>query len=201
MNLLFVGDGPRDARTTPALVERILGRSVGRGGAKHWLDIQVRGTGYDRKLVFAMRSAIDDGLDGVVATLDRDRAPTGSRLAGLKEGRARERTDPMSPAAFLPTAVGEAAPHAEAWLLDDVVAVREGLSLDGNVEVPNVRRERSPKETLDALHRASPRSPDSPLDVLEAVARAVVPDRCVHAKDTGFEAFAVDVKAELGPLQ
>src|SRR3989442_15640337 len=100
-SLLFVADGPRDAAMLPQLVEKILGVEIQAGFAWTWAGIRLRGGGYDRKLGFAMRDAVDRGLSGVVATVDRDLAPTGNRWRALEEGRAKERSDARSPAVVL----------------------------------------------------------------------------------------------------
>ncbi|MCW8141553.1 MAG: hypothetical protein KIT58_21835, partial [Planctomycetota bacterium] len=195
--IMVVSDGPRDAAMLPPLVSTILGAEVQAVASRAWSSVVLRrGGGYDRKLRFVLREALDQGARGVVATVDRDRAPRRSRLADLVAGRDAERQDPRSPVAQLPTALGEADPHAEAWLLDDPKAVRAALGLDGRAEVPNVRRS-SPKDALDALFAGSD---ERPLDLLAAVAREVDPGRCAHARETGLEAFCAEVRRELGPL-
>ena len=91
-------------------------------------------------------------------------------------------------------------PHVEAWLIDDAVAVREGLSLEPDAEVPNVRRCRYPKDTLEELHSSSPRADDSSQDVWGDIARGLDRARCAHGAETGLEAFAEDLIAEMAPL-
>ncbi|MCH7885708.1 MAG: hypothetical protein IIC01_10715, partial [Planctomycetes bacterium] len=119
MRLLFVGDGDRDAATVPHLVEGILGLEI-TDEFRSWkkLRLQPKSTprglrGYTPKLMYAVRAARSRGLDGVVATVDRDAEEPRSRLAKLQEGRDLDRRE--DPA--LPTALGEANPHGEAWLL------------------------------------------------------------------------------------
>ncbi len=91
-------------------------------------------------------------------------------------------------------------PHAEAWLLDDEVAVRTVLELGTEIEIRNVRKVTSPKNELAGLHTKSPRAEDPIRTILTEIAQDVVPRRCQHARETGFEAFVDDVGGEIGPL-
>ena len=128
IRLLFVGDGERDAAMNPPLVEVLTGAEV-EATTRPWARLNVRG--YDRKLRFAIRQARDEGLQGVVATIDRDKSSGHDRLRELKAGRTRDRET----APPLPAALGAANPHAEAWLLDDPVAVRTVLGLDNDAAI------------------------------------------------------------------
>ena len=121
MQILFVGDGERDAVTVPALVDNILG-SACQVESNSWREI--RAGGYWRKTLFAILSAQSRGLDGVVATLDADKEKKGKRLAQMRKGRDTHRASNTP----LPTALGEAVPHGEAWLPQDPIAVREGMN-------------------------------------------------------------------------
>lgn len=195
IRLLFVGDGERDAATNPHLVKIIVGSDI---DASHraWKELRLAGGGNDRKLKFAIRQARDAGLDGVVAVVDQDKSGPGDRLRSLVAGRTADR----EMAAPLPTALGCANPHAEVWLLDDAVAVRTVLRLEPSADIPNVRKMTYPKDALEKLHAESPRAVDSIRDILAELGQALVASRCQHAKETGFEAFAKDVKDEIGPL-
>jgi len=195
IRLLFVGDGERDAAMNPPLVKALTGSDV-EPTARAWARLNLGGRGYERKLRFAIRQARDEGLHGVVATVDQDRSPGHDRLQALKDGRSQDReTSPP-----LPTALGCATPHAEAWLLDDHVAVRSVLELDAETPVPTVRKAKSPKDTLTGLHTDSPRA-DVPIrEILAEIAERLDPARCAHKDETGFAAFADDVRDEIGPL-
>ncbi len=195
IRLLFVGDGKRDAATVPRLVEQILGTSV-QEDTRVWARLHGAGRGYEAKLLYALRQARDQNVGGVVATLDSDEDKPRRRLRRLKDAREadRERSPPI------PTALGEAVPHGEAWLLDDPVAVREGMRLPGDTEVPGVRSTKNPKSALTRLMALSPRENDETLLVWADVARRVDPARCTHSKKTGFHTFVEEVRSELGAI-
>ena len=149
--------------------------------------------------MYAVRVALDHGLNGVVATVDRDKEKPRSRLAKLKKGRDFDREKGLS----FPTALGEANPHSEAWLLDDFVAVRKALGLPKEVKIPTVSKTDDPKKALNKLMDQSPREMASEhrrLQLLGAIAANVTPNRCAHAKKTGFDAFTKDVRQELGEI-
>jgi len=205
--LFFVGDGARDEATVPPLVRTILQIDFSTL-FQPWARLHAaerrgrpgrRLRGYGRKLLYAIRAARVAQADGLVATVDRDKAP-GGRLGRLREARAADRQQAPS----LPTALGEAKPHAEAWLLDDPVAVREALELPGNAPIPSVRQSRHPKDTLHRLWERSPRieaGRDEPeIGVLRDIARRVDSTRCAHGRETGFQAFVTEVRRELGGL-
>jgi hypothetical protein len=195
IRLLFVGDGERDAVTNPHLVKLITGADVDAADVP-WPRLNQAGKGFDRKLLFAIRQARRDGFDGVVATIDQDKSPGRDRIKDLVAARSKDRET----AAPLPTALGCANPHAEAWLLDDAVAVRATLKLDARATIPNVRKIASPKNELTGLHAVSPRSADPIRTILVEIAQALDPTRCAHAKETGFAHFADEVQEEIGPL-
>lgn len=195
IRLLFVGDGERDAATNPSLVGTIIGVDVEPATAA-WPRLNDAGRGYDRKLLFAIRSAREEGLAGVVATIDQDKTRGRDRLRQMIAARTHDRET----AAPLPTAVGCAKPHAEAWLLDDPVAVRTVLALAANEPVPNVRRVASPKNELTGLHSMSPRAAEPIRGILVEIAQALDITRCQHAHETGFHDFVEDVRDEIVPL-
>ena len=149
IRILFVGDGPADEVTTPPLVRTILEREDVRAEARAWARLHAAGRGYDRKLLFALRAARAGGLSGVVATIDQDRSAGRERLRSLEAARVRDRqTDPP-----LPAALGCADPHAEAWLLDDPVAVRSVLRLPGDARVPKSGTSTAPRRRSTACTR------------------------------------------------
>lgn len=195
MRILFVGDGKRDAVMVPRLVERILGATV-HETTKPWARLHGAGKGYSRKLTFAFRQTQSGKMQGLVATVDQDRETSGRRLKALEKAREDEREKGST----LPVALGEAVPHGEAWLLDDAVAVREGLVLGSDQAIPSVTRSKNPKAALEKLYRESDRRNEPIDEVFRDISKAVDPSRCQHAKSTGFVAFTKDVRAELGLL-
>jgi len=194
IHLLFVGDGALDAVAVPPIVEGITGSQV-HAASRGWARLHGSGKGYRKKLRFAVRQAQADALQGLVATVDADREGQ-SRLGKLRDERQSLRREEGE----YPVALGCADPHLEAWLLDDAVAVRAGLSLDAQANVPNLRDCPSPKGTLEGLHRASPRRGDRPLEVWPDIARALDRNRCPHRVQTGLDAFAEDLLDQMRPL-
>lgn len=206
LRLQIIGDGHRDVATVPQLVRGVLGsgfqhsaRTWQSYGRLHRRQKKVPGhvlRGYGVKLFYVLQAARAAGDDGVVATVDADRDRRHERLAQLETAREADRARHTA----LPTALGEARPHSEAWLLDDPVAVREGLGLARNADVPVVVRCDYPKDSLEDLHKHSPRNSEPPLKVWPDIAARVDANRCNHRKETGFEAFTDEVRRELGPL-
>ena len=195
IRILFVGDGERDAVTVPRIVERTIGFPV-EEDSHHWARLHHAGRGYGRKLRFAVRQARDLARQGLVATVDGDKGGV-RRLRELRETRERDRAE--FPA--FPTALGCAMPHGEAWLLDDPVAVRQVLAVPAHFNVPPVTKTPNPKKALEDLLSQSPRRDDRPTVVWQDIARALEPQRCTHAAETGFRNFVRDVHDELGPLR
>ncbi len=195
IRLLIVGDGERDAATNPHLVKVITGADVD-PIPMPWPRLNEAGRGYDRKLLFAIRKARDEGLEAVVATVDQDKSRSRDRLRALVAARTRDRET----APPLPTALGCANPHAEAWLLDDPVAVRTVLRFDPGLAIPTVRKVASPKDELTGLHTRSERAGEPIRTILVEIAQALDPIRCQHARETGFEDFTAEVRDEIGPL-
>ncbi len=157
MHLLFVGDGERDAATVPLLVEHLISARF-ESTCKRWARLHGKGKGYTRKTLYAVRDARDVSADGLVATLDADKEKKGRRLRQMRAARNadRQKHPPM------PTALGEASPHGEAWLLDDPVAVRKAMNLANDTPIPAVRKTPDPKATLHELLGQSPRKADRP---------------------------------------
>jgi hypothetical protein len=199
VRIFFVADGHRDRVTLPVLVGRILETKLEiqtEDDFREWKSLRLHGGGYTKKLSFALRSARVRNCDGVVATIDRDKAKSGDRLAALNDARTSDRCNPRL--ARLPAAIGEAVPHLEAWLLDDPKAIREVLKFPGAKPVPNVIGEDS-KARLHELIAESGRT-DTSMDLLPEFARELDYSRCNHAKETGFQEFRDEVHSELGPL-
>ena len=196
------GDGDRDGATVPALISNLLGMEV-EGTFFPWnsppeskgrkLRMNTRG-GYAKKIAFAIERARHDRAAGLVAVVDRDVEPTGDRLDSLRLGRESDR----QVRAPIPTAIGEAVPHGEAWLLDDRVAVRDSLYLeDRDLHAID---ESNPKSALDALIRASSRREEPHLDVLHDIAGRVDRSRSPNAARTGFAPLADQVRHEFRDL-
>ena len=200
--LLCVGDGPRDERPLPALLENLLGGPLD-CTYEDWHDLRRRprrrgrlgeGSGFGRKVERALLRVRRDGFDGLVAVLDRDTAPAGDRLAQARRGLDHDRSKPER--VPVPTALGEAAPHFEAWLLDDGEAVKLVLNVEAGEAVPHPGNCANPKETLERLiaDRGLDRDPTK-----TAVARQLRPDCCRRASTTGFQAFLAELAAEFSP--
>ena len=203
-HLRIVGDGERDVATLPNLVSGILKAEFTHKTTPwpqrlHLREKKIRGyalRGYGLKLLYVLRHARSDGAEGVVACLDADTETKRQRLKQMKQAREAHRS--ISPP--IPTALGEARPHNEAWLLDDPVAVREGLGLPAKHPIPNVQKCSSPKHKLEQLHAQSTRKDERPLEVWRYIATHVDEGRCPHKKKTGFGAFVAELRAEIAPL-
>lgn len=196
IHLYFVGDGPRDEATLPCLVEQILGNKVRPSFPKH-PHLRLHGSrGYRGQIRFAIRAARDLDAGGIVVFVDADKDPKGRKFRELRAGRDADRA--ASPP--FPTALGEADPHAEAWLLDDQAAVRKVLQLSSDIEISTVRQTKNPKATLQSLIEQSEIESVDLLAILAAIACEVNLSRCQHAKETGFKRFADEVRHELGSL-
>ncbi len=78
--------------------------------------------------------------------------------------------------------------------------MRTGLGFEPGRRLKTVRDAKSPKDELDLLLEDVLEDEERAIDCLVRVARAVQPDRCPHAKETGFDAFVEDVRGELGPI-
>ncbi len=195
IRFLCVGDGDRDRVAVPPLVEGILGCGV-EADFEPWARLHQGGKGLVRRLGFAVRQARSRRHDALVAVVDADRSPPRKKLKELRERRDEERQNHPP----FPTALGEAVPHLEAWLLDDPVAVREALALPATAQIPTVRQTQSPKQALDGLISTSLPFADRRMDGLRAIAELIEPDRCQHKDETGFDSFRRDVTDELAGL-
>lgn len=193
--LLFVGDGERDRVTVPRLVEGVLAQRFDEM-FRPWARLHQGGKGYQRKLRFAVLAARGEHAEGMVVTLDSDKAKKGSRLAQLQ----RARNELVEKGKDLPMALGEATPHGEAWLLDDAVAVQRGLGLSSETPVPNPASVSSAKHALEELMDESPRRAEGFLMVWAAIAREVRLNRCRDAQATGYESFVGEVRRHIAPL-
>jgi len=199
IDILFVGEGARDAAVVPPIVERVFDAPINPSTIE-WPRLadedQHSDRRFDRKLELAIRLALRQQRSGVVAVLDVDKSRKKERLRQLQKGRDNARAK-MPP---IPTAVGTAIPHGEAWILDDSHAVRQTLNLPNDVQIPAISKVKNPKAALEELARKSQRN-DVPYAVLLGeIAKRIDPRRCVHAKDTGFAEFNKDLKWEYRSL-
>jgi hypothetical protein len=199
MRVVFVADGPRDEVVVPAIVEVILELEAGRLRTDlvfiAWKQIRLHGRGFGRKLQYVILRARTDKMDAVVATVDCDDANPRSRLRELVDGRSHDRAK----SAPFPTAVGEARPHVEAWLLDDSAAVRCAIQSPEQVQFPSYKQVTDPKAELNRLLREHGLDELDYLEALALIAASLAPERCVHAKETGLKAFVDEVRLELRP--
>ena len=195
MKVLIVADGPRDEASLPPLIDTILGRPI-EVAFQSWGRLHLMGSkrGYGPKLLFSVGQARSRGVAGLVAVVDRDKDSAGLRGHDLRTARDAERQAGRS----FPIALGVANPHVDVWLLDDPVAVRQGLDLPSDAEVINIRRTKAPKDELDKLIK--PNEFPEIADALNAIAAQVDPKRCAHANKTGFASFADDCRRELADL-
>ncbi len=196
MKLLIVADGARDEASLPPLIESILGRPI-EFEFKPWGRLHHEGSqrGYGRKLAYSIGQARSRRADGLVAVVDRDKDRSGQRGRDLTEAREAER---QSGREIFPTVLGVADPHVDVWLLDDPVAVRQGLGLSSDAEIINVRREKDPKGELDK--RIGAKNDRDRMETLKAIAAQVSPKRCAHASETGLKSFVEDCQRELANL-
>ncbi len=185
MRIRYVADGDRDHWMLPALVQTIIG-AHDEGGFLRWRDIQLQGGlkgGLGRKLQLVVRAAEQEN-EAVVATVDRD-ATHGERLRELQQHRG----DPS-----IPVALGEANPHGEAWLVDDIEPLRTHLGLGAEEQGAD---RRNPKKWLDGLVARADRGSASV--VYPRLAADVRLKRCTQAKRTGFRAFVTDLEDQFRP--
>ena len=98
IRLLFVGDGERDAATNPHLVERLVSSPI-EPRAIPWPRLNHAGRGYDRKLLFALRQARQEGLAGVVAAIE-SRQVSWQGSTAINEGGTLQRPRDRSTVAY-----------------------------------------------------------------------------------------------------
>ena len=146
IRLFFVGDGPRDSATLPAVVRGILEKDV-LPEFQQWKELRLGGKGNDRKLKYAVRHAMHANLEGVVAVVDRDRDR--ERLQTLAAARAEDRQTGVS----FPTAIGCAAPHVEKWLVSDRTALQGCFPKGSSAEFAALQASRKPKDDLNTMFR------------------------------------------------
>ncbi len=190
MRILVVSDGPRDHAVLPVIMETVLGMNPDCTFLA-WSEIRLhRGRGYARRMQFALVQARTSGMAGVVCTVDCDNAHARTRLKELASTRNDDRCNNQP----LPTAVGEARPHVEAWLLDDRTAICRVLNLAHDEALPLVHKVASPKDELDRLiDKSESHKGVSRLLTLKAIAQSLDHSRCTNAKSTGLKEFVEEL--------
>jgi len=206
IRLAFICDGPRDFSIVPHLVQTMLGEEIEPAGRFVWKHLPGkrrqkphRGVGlkpglraWDRRLSFVVAIAKRDALQGIVATVDRDRRNRKeSQLNGVRGAIEKLVGAP-------PVACGEANPHCEVWLLDDQKAVRDSLKLAADISIPDSLKTDYPKAALDEL---IDQSPGTRIESLREIAKQVRSKRCIHRDRTGFAEFERDVTDRLKHIQ
>ncbi|MCA9110936.1 MAG: hypothetical protein KDA52_13380 [Planctomycetaceae bacterium] len=198
INLLVVGDGPRDQSALPILIGQLLGCEIqSRYDDLHEIRyLKGKGDIHARKVKYLSRRACADRFDGLAVVVDTDKSPRREKLKNLRKGRKedREKNPPF------PTALGEAKPHFDVWLLDEPVAIREALGFSADFDNVNAVKVEYPKDELSKLVESSEFEFDQVSDALGAIAKRISLQRCVHPKDTGLAAFAEDLDAEIKPV-
>ena len=192
--ILVIGDGPRDSIALPKLVQHLM-RKQTKWQYEDWhtrshLFGRGKGTVYTKKVKYFTRLAKDRDCVALVVS-DTDRAPYGEKLRQLRTGRDEDRQ--IHPP--FPTAIGEANPHFDVWLLDDAHAVKTVVGCSSSA-VPNIRNCTSPKDILTNLVVES--DIESELSVvLGLIVDEFDVSRCNHDNETGLEEFAEEVRIEL----
>ena len=193
INVHFVGEGPRDEQSMPALVASLTATPF-HATFRKWTRYRVHSLG--KKLRLALDFARASNASGLIASTDQDTIGV-AKLSELQEARAADRQDNPP----LPTALAVPNPHFEAWLLDDKIAVQEvyGIPTD---RVPNVDKVDNPKKELSALFRSSElaASGQKEFETLKSISSRLDPARSQHKKQTGLRAFLRDFKNEFRSL-
>lgn len=193
INVHFVGEGPRDEQSMPALVASIA-KTPFQPTFSTWTKYRVHS--FRKKLLLALHKARESNADGLIASTDQDTAGP-VKLRELQEARAADRQDNPP----LPTALAVPNPHFEAWLLDDKVAVQEVYGIPTE-RIPNVDEVDNPKAELSALFHSSELAAtgQTEIETLKSISRQLNPTRCQHMQSTGLRAFLRDLKSEFRSL-
>ncbi len=193
INVHFVGEGPRDEQSMPALVASIT-QTPFHATCSKWTSYRVHT--HHKKLLFALHLAREANANGLIASTDQDTVGA-AKLSELQEARAGDRE--VNPP--LPTALAVPNPHFEAWLLDDKVAVQEVYGIPTE-RIPNVDEVDNPKAELSALFRSSELADagDTEFETLKSISSRLDPTRCQHKQPTGLRAFLRDLKDEFRSL-
>ncbi len=193
INVHFVGEGPRDEQSMPALVASIT-QTPFQPTFSAWTKYRVHS--FRKKLLLALHNARESNADGLIASTDQDTAGP-AKLRELHAARDADRQDNPP----LPTALAVPNPHFEAWLLDDKVAVQEVYGIPTE-RVRNVDEVDDPKAELSALFRSSELADagQTEFETLKSISSQLNPTRCQHRQTTGLRAFLRDLKDEFRDL-
>jgi hypothetical protein len=199
LSIFILGDGPLDNAMLPPIIKRILDVEIN-PEFKAWKDIRLNRKsskgGYGAKLKYAVRrvKATDD-LQSLVAVVDQDKDRKKTRIIELKEAREVERHQ------GIPTSVGQAIPHGEAWLIDDHEAVKKGLGLPADAQIPSVKKPGNPKSALNDVHQQHKGDLQSRKDAYACIAKNVRLSRCRFPEKTGFKEFVEDLMKEFSEIR
>ncbi len=91
INVHFVGEGPRDEQSMPALVASIT-QTPFQPSFSERTDYRVHSGGFHKKLLFALQLARETNADGLIASTDQD-AVASAKLRKLQEARDADRED------------------------------------------------------------------------------------------------------------
>ena len=195
-DVVIVGEGPNDDAVLRVFIQANTRRDSKFTFSK-WKDIRLnRGHGFKRKLVFAIKTAIADDARAIVAVVDADKNAA-NRKQQLSEGRETHRRDVAI--ANFPIAIGVAIPEIEAWLLDDIEALKLALGLAHNQKVSSPTAVPDAKKLMSELiGKGSVEGTFS--ELYASVASNVSLARCRDPKASGLKDFVDDVRAELAHL-
>jgi hypothetical protein len=199
-----VGDDPSPQVPTTGVVPILLHTLCGRPAnmlVKRYgpLFLQRKGT-LPQKVQFAKRQATYNRSAGAAFVVDSEGALK-ERMSDLTKGRRMETGD-------FPMVLGVAHPCIEAWLLADASAIRRGLDLTHNPEVPSEpeklpapRQDRRRNAKTELARAAGQSRRDLSATEKDRIGRGMsdmdlVRDRC----PLGFAPFADEVEQHIGPL-
>ena len=151
IQVTFVGDGERDAATVPHLASSILGIPI-EAKCVHWARLNSAGTGYPRKLRFAIVQSIDAEAEGLVAVVDRDKAKERSRLRELQA----ERSTIVMPGGTSPSPSAKRPLMATHGYWMTPPRFEKPLKSTTTAAITSVRRTKDPKTNLNELHQRQP---------------------------------------------
>lgn len=198
LSIFILGDGPLDNAMLPPIIKRVLDVETN-PEFKAWKDIRLNRKsskgGYAAKLKYAIRRVkARDSLQAVIAVVDQDKDNKGTRIVNLKEARDADRHH------NIPTSVGRAIPHGEAWLIDDHEAVKQGLGLPADAKIPSVNKTNNPKNALNEILQDLNDNMKSRKYAYESIAMNVQLPRCRFPEKTGFSGFVEDLETEFACL-
>ena len=165
--------------------------------------VVLEGRGLWKKVLFAKRRARRNKSAGVVFVVDSEGnlKDLSKKKRQLTKGRDFELPD-------LPTAIGVAHPCIEAWLLADAAAIRRGLELTGNLQVPDkpvqlpaprLDKQKNPKTEL--ARAAGSAKKELAVKQKDRIAAAMNDMELVRKRcPQGFVPFADEVREHIVPL-